>query len=61
MASCKEKTKPEQAENKPTDIPVWKVDLDTVLERNNPKNLDLFQTSVIYLANSVRFVPRVSE
>ena len=28
-------------ENKPTKIPAWKIDLDTILERNNPKNLDL--------------------
>jgi len=41
LASCKQKTKPEKAENKPTEIPAWKVDLDTILEKNNPKNLDL--------------------
>ena len=41
MVSCKEKTKPEKAKNKPTEISVWKVDLDTILEKNNPKNLDL--------------------
>ena len=33
--------KPEKAENKPTEIPDLKVDLDTILEKNNPKNLDL--------------------
>ena len=41
MVSCKEKTKPEKAENKPTEIPARKVDLDTILEKNNPKNIDL--------------------
>ncbi|TRZ43330.1 hypothetical protein DMZ48_10685 [Robertkochia solimangrovi] len=41
MVSCKEKTKSEKEENKPTEIAAWKVDLDTILEKNNPKNLDL--------------------
>jgi len=41
LVSCKKKTKPEKTENKLTEIPTWKVDLDTILEKNNPKNLDL--------------------
>jgi hypothetical protein len=41
LASCKEKTKPEKAVNKPAKIAAWKIDLDTILEKNNPKNLDL--------------------
>ena len=41
LASCKQNTKPEKAENKLTEIPAWKADLDTILEKNNPKNLDL--------------------
>ena len=41
LASCKQKVEPKQSENKPTEIPAWKIDLDTILERNNPKNLDL--------------------
>ncbi len=41
LASCKQKIEQNQTENKLTEIPVWKVDLDTILERNNPKNLDL--------------------
>ncbi|MDT0554352.1 hypothetical protein, partial [Urechidicola vernalis] len=41
LFSCKQKTEPKKAENKPTEIPAWKIDLDTILERNNPKNLDL--------------------
>jgi len=41
LISCKQKKEPKQAENKPTEIPAWKIDLDTILERNNPKSLDL--------------------
>ena len=40
LVSCKEKAKPEKVEDKPTEIPAKKVDLDTILEKNNPKNLD---------------------
>ena len=41
LISCKQKTEPKKAENKSTEIPAWKIDLDTILEKNNPKNLDL--------------------
>ena len=41
LLSCKQKTEPKKTENKSTEIPVWKIDLDTILEKNNPKNLDL--------------------
>jgi hypothetical protein len=41
LISCKQKKEPKQAENKPTEIPAWEIDLDTILERNNPKSLDL--------------------
>ncbi len=41
MASCKQKAEPKQAEINTAEIPAWKRDLDTVLEKNNPKNLDL--------------------
>jgi hypothetical protein len=32
---------PERTEFKTSEIPAWRVDLDTILEKNNPKNLDL--------------------
>ena len=32
---------PEKTELKATKVPSWKIDQDTILERNNPKNLDL--------------------
>ncbi|WP_047544890.1 hypothetical protein [Psychroserpens sp. Hel_I_66] len=41
LASCKQKTEPQQAESKPIEIPAWQIDLDTIVERNNPKSLDL--------------------
>jgi len=41
LISCKQKIEPKQTENKPPVIPVWKIDLDTILEKNNPNNLDL--------------------
>lgn len=41
LTSCKQKVEPKQKENKPTEIPAWKIGLDTILEKNNPKNLDL--------------------
>jgi hypothetical protein len=43
LISCKQEKEPNQAENKPTGIPAWKIDLDTILERNNPKSLDLMK------------------
>jgi hypothetical protein len=41
LTSCKQKVEPKKAEIKPTEIPAWKIDVDTILERNNPKSLDL--------------------
>ena len=41
LISCKQKTESKQAEIKTTEIPAWKIDLDTILERNNPQSLDL--------------------
>ena len=39
--SCKQKTESQQTVNNPAEIPTWETELDTILERNNPKNLDL--------------------
>lgn len=41
LISCKQKTESKPIEKTPKEIPVWKIDLDTILEKNNPKNLDL--------------------
>lgn len=48
LISCLSKTKPETIEpiesisdSTEKRIPIWKIDQDTILEKNNPKNLDL--------------------
>tara|TARA_R110002126_G_scaffold259518_1_gene402473 strand:- start:2062 stop:2781 length:720 start_codon:yes stop_codon:yes gene_type:complete len=41
LISCKQRKESKQVENKLAEIPAWKIDLDTILERNNPKSLDL--------------------